>query len=80
MTARLADKPVLKRGLSRHEAAQYVGIGTTLFDQLVEKGILPPCRKLAGRTLWDLRQVDRAMDELFEFSADPFAAYGRDDV
>ena len=67
----------LRRGLSRGEAAAYVGIGTTLFDQLVANGTLPKGQKVFGRVIYDLRQLDRALDDLFDSVPDPFAAYGQ---
>jgi hypothetical protein len=68
----------LRRGLSRGEAAEYVGTGTTLFDRLVEEGIMPKGIKVFGRVIWDIRQLDPAMDRLFDLNPDPFAAYGQD--
>ena len=41
----------LKRGLSREEAAFIVGVGTSLFDQMVVAGKLPASKKLGGRVL-----------------------------
>lgn len=64
------------RGLSRSEAAAYVGIGTTLFDQLVHKRLLPQGARLEGRLIWDRRALDAAMDRIFD--AVP-AAPGNDD-
>jgi hypothetical protein len=29
------------RGLSREEAARYIGVGTTLFDKMVAEGRMP---------------------------------------
>ena len=54
------------RGLSRPEAAAYVGIGASLFDQLVRVGKMPSPARLKGRLIWDRRGLDRAMDELFD--------------
>ena len=77
MTARAAKVTAIEpRGLARGEAAAYVGIGTTLFDQLVHKGKLPQGIKLEGRALWDRRALDRAMDELFDA---PPAFHANDD-
>jgi hypothetical protein len=64
------------RGLSRQEAAEYAGVGTTLFDRLILQGKMPDGRKVEGRKIWDIRQLDQAMDELFEMPVDAFAAYG----
>jgi hypothetical protein len=63
------------RGLSRDGAAAYIGIGTTLFDRLVDSGMLPKPARLEGRVIWDRRRLDRTLDELFDRidSDDPFA-------
>jgi predicted DNA-binding transcriptional regulator AlpA len=52
------------RGLSREEAAAYVGIGATLFDRLIADGLMPKPKMLAGRKVWDIRALDRAFDAL----------------
>jgi hypothetical protein len=70
-----SPKPI--RGLSRSDAAEYVGIGTTLFDKMILDGKMPEGRKVAGRKIWDIRQLDRAMDELFEPHVDAFSSYGQ---
>lgn len=52
------------RGLSRDEAARYVGVGTTKFDELVEKRKMPPARQIDGRKVWDRYALDAAFSEL----------------
>jgi predicted DNA-binding transcriptional regulator AlpA len=52
------------RGLSRIDAAAYIGIGTTLFDQLVVSGEMPKPFRIRGRVLWDRRRLDAAIDDL----------------
>ncbi|WP_267167628.1 hypothetical protein [Sulfitobacter sp. F26169L] len=59
----LCPAPV-RRGLSRAEAAEYIGIGTTKFDALVMDGRMPKPKRIDGRTIWDRVAVDRAFDEL----------------
>ena len=54
------------RGLSREAAAQYVGVGVTKFDQMVEDGRMPKPLAIDGRRLWDLRALDRRLDVLFD--------------
>ena len=53
-----------RRGLSRAEAAEYIGIGMTKFDALVQDGRMPKPKRIDGRTVWDRIAVDRAFDEL----------------
>jgi hypothetical protein len=50
------------RGLSRSAAAAYVGVGTTLFDQLVAARKMPRPFRLEGRVLWDRYRLDAAID------------------
>lgn len=59
---REASQP--RRGLSRVEAASYVGIGATLFDAMVRDGRMPSPIRIAGRVLWDIRALDVAFDRL----------------
>lgn len=58
------DPLIVPRGLSRSQAAAYVGIGTTLFDRLVAAGAMPQPREIGGRRVWDRQEVDRAFEEL----------------
>jgi predicted DNA-binding transcriptional regulator AlpA len=52
------------RGLTRLQAAAYVGIGAALFDRAVKDGRMPRPFRLYGRTLWDVRKLDAAIDAL----------------
>ncbi len=52
------------RGLSRRQAAEYVGISPSFFDQLVADGRMPKPVGINSRTLWDLRALDLAFDRL----------------
>lgn len=55
-----------RRGLSRIEAAIYVGIGLTKFDELVADGRMPKPKRIDGRKIWDIRALDMAFDALPE--------------
>lgn len=48
------------RGLSRCEAAAYIGISPTLFDHLVQDGRMPQPKRIGARTVWDRRALDLA--------------------
>lgn len=48
------------RGLSRVQAAEYIGVGVTKFDQMVEDGRMPKPKRIDGRTVWDRVQLDEA--------------------
>ena len=56
--------PPERRGLSRREAAEYIGIGASKFDTLTADGRMPPPKRIDGRRVWDRKQVDRAFDRL----------------
>jgi excisionase family DNA binding protein len=53
-----------RRGLSREEAARYVGVGATKFDELVKDGRMPKPLKIDNRVIFDIRDLDEAMDRL----------------
>jgi predicted DNA-binding transcriptional regulator AlpA len=57
-------RPIPRRGLSRDEAAIYVGIGTTKFDEMIGDGRMPSPIRIDGRKLWDVRKLDLAFDAL----------------
>jgi predicted DNA-binding transcriptional regulator AlpA len=57
-------RPVPRRGLSRDEAAMYVGISPTKFDELVADGRMPGPVKIDSRKVWDIRRLDLAFDAL----------------
>lgn len=52
------------RGLSRGEAAAYVGVSPTTFDLLVTAGDMPKPKKVRARNIWDRLSLDRAFDAL----------------
>jgi excisionase family DNA binding protein len=53
-----------RRGLSRVEAAEYVGVSSSKFDQLISDGRMPGARRIDGRKIWDVRELDLYFDEL----------------
>jgi hypothetical protein len=52
------------RGLSRVQAAEYIGVGVTKFDEMVGDGRMPRPKRIDGRTVWDRRKLDEAFDSL----------------
>ena len=67
--AQTLDDNVTPRCLGRVKAAQYVGIGETLFDRGVREGWMPQPKQAGGRRIWDIRALDRAVDALAETEA-----------
>jgi excisionase family DNA binding protein len=57
-------RPLPRRGLSRDEAAMYVGISATKFDEMVADGRMPAARRIDGRKVWDVRELDLSFEDL----------------
>jgi len=51
-------------GLSREEAAAYIGVGATLFDAMVADGRMPQPRQANARRIWHRAELDRAFAAL----------------
>jgi predicted DNA-binding transcriptional regulator AlpA len=52
------------RGLSRTEAAAYVGVSPSLFDAMVKDGRMPEPKRINSRVVWDRRRLDDAFEAL----------------
>ncbi len=52
------------RGLSRVQAAAYVGVSPTLFDEMVRDGRMPQPIRINSRVVWDRIQLDDAFATL----------------
>ncbi len=52
------------RGLSRVQAAEYIGVGVTKFEEMVSDGRMPRPLRIDGRTIWDRIKVDEAFTAL----------------
>lgn len=52
------------RGLCREEAARYIGVGTTKFDEMVSDRRMPRPKKIDGRVIWDRIALDAAFSDL----------------
>lgn len=64
---------VAPRGLSRVEAAAWVGVSTTTFDEMVRDGRMPQPKPINSRVIWDRYLVDDAFAALPErTSANPW--------
>lgn len=60
------------RGLSRSQAAAYIGISASSFDDLVKSGLFPKPVRIKSRTIWDIRQLDEAFDDLGDLDSNPW--------
>lgn len=45
--------PFTPLGLSRTEAAAYIGVSATKFDELVNNGRMPEPKRVGSRKIWD---------------------------
>lgn len=57
------------RGLSRGQAAAYIGVSPSTFDKLLIEGKMPPAKRIRGRKVWDLRQLDESFSALDDDSS-----------
>ncbi|GBU18505.1 MULTISPECIES: hypothetical protein [Methylobacterium] len=52
------------RGLSRIQAAEYVGISASLFDEMVNDRRMPKPPCINRRKVWDRHELDAAFEAL----------------
>lgn len=65
-----------RRGLSRTEAASYVGVSPTTFDSLVKSKRMPAPIRIDARTVWDIQALDNAFDALAANEDNPWDSWG----
>ncbi|HKM74503.1 MAG TPA: hypothetical protein VJX94_31330, partial [Stellaceae bacterium] len=49
---------------SRVQAAEYIGVGVTKFDEMVGDGRMARPKRIDGRIVWDRVKLDEAFDAL----------------
>jgi len=55
------------------QAATYIGVSPTKFDEMVADSRMPKPKRIDGRVVWDLRRLDLAFDALpDEHTANPW--------
>jgi hypothetical protein len=52
------------RGLSREDAARWIGVSPSKFDEMRKDGRIGPAKLIDGRKVWDIRMLDDAFDAL----------------
>jgi predicted DNA-binding transcriptional regulator AlpA len=52
------------RGLSRVQAAAYIGVSPTLFDEMVKDERMPKPKHINARVVWDRFELDAAFAAL----------------
>ena len=71
------ERPVAKQsprcpcppGLSREQAAAYVGVSPSLFDMLIKDRRMPGPKRVNSRVVWDRLRLDLAFEALAETNA-----------
>jgi hypothetical protein len=58
------SRPVPRRGLSRTEAAMYLGISSSKFDELRKANRIAPPKVLDGRLIFTVERLDEFLDSL----------------
>jgi predicted DNA-binding transcriptional regulator AlpA len=53
-----------ERGRCREEAASFVGVSPTKFDEMVADGRMPEPRVIDNRVVWDVYELDEHFDRL----------------
>ena len=71
-----SQKPAApRRGMSRVEAAQYIGVSASTFDSMVKGREMPQPVRIGSRTVWDIHALDASFDALVNVEAkNPWAA------
>ena len=64
MTAPKLELKFKPRGLAMSQSASYVGVGGTLFKEMVDDGRMPQPRIINSKEVWDTQELDFAFDEL----------------
>jgi hypothetical protein len=57
-------RPAVRRGLSRIEAATYIGISPSKFDELRKANRIAPPKVLDGRLIFTVERLDEFLDAL----------------
>lgn len=52
------------RGLWRGDAARWIGVSPTKFDELISIGVMPKPKRIDGRVVWDRYALDAAFTDL----------------
>ncbi len=57
---------ISKIGLRREDAADFIGLKVTKFNELIKEGRLPEPVQIDGCRVWDVRKLIAAFDALSE--------------
>jgi hypothetical protein len=62
--------PLDRIGLSRVEAADFIGVPSHLFDQMVDDGRMPHPKDIGGHKVWSRPAIEKCFTELPDQSRD----------
>jgi predicted DNA-binding transcriptional regulator AlpA len=65
------------RGLTREDAARYIGLGPTKLDELVEQGKMPKPTRIGRKLVFDRLKLDAAFGDLQSEDDNPLDHVGR---
>ena len=57
-------QPIPVLGLHRDEAARFIGVSPSKFDEMVKDGRMPTPKRIDFRRVWDIRQLEKYFDRL----------------
>ena len=66
MTLRPIPSPTHRAACHRDEAARYIGVGATKFDEMVADRRMPRPKCVDGRVIWDRFKIEAAFTDLPE--------------
>ena len=59
------DKAMIQRGLNIKEASKYIGVSVSTFRRMINEGKIKKGLPITrGRVVWDVRELDRLLDNL----------------
>jgi predicted DNA-binding transcriptional regulator AlpA len=59
------------------QAAAYIGVSPTLFDEMVKDGRMPKPKRINGRVVWDRLELDEAFVALSDRGTDGDDPWGK---
>jgi predicted DNA-binding transcriptional regulator AlpA len=63
---------LLRRGVDRDDAAIYVGVTLSTFDEMVSDGRMPKPIQIGDERVWDLDQLDKSFNRLAGIERNPW--------
>lgn len=65
------ERAYAPRGLRREAAADWIGLSSSKFDEMVKDGRMPKPKRIDGCVVWDRFRLDAAFEALPDENADP---------